>query len=335
MKKILGLFLTIILFLSLVACTNNDQKGDVSFIDHAGRTVVIKEKAERIVSAYYSSTTLCLTLGLKDNLVAIEKKANERELYKEAVPELLALPGVSTKKEINVEETLKYNPDLVILPLSLKDSAKQFENLGITVIVVNPETQATIKEAINFIALACGKETEAETFNTFNETLIGEIKAKTAELAEADKPSVYISSTSSYLATFPGSYFQNESIALAGGISVSKDLSSEGADQVNKEQLLSWDPDYFFYVADAAYTKDDILADEQLKGLSALPNNLAMFPSKLENWDANNSSYALGVMWLTAKLHPELYSLNDVFSKAETFYQDFYNLNVTKDMLGL
>ena len=65
------------------------QDGPITLNDHAGRTVTLEEPAQRIVSSYYLSTSLLIALGLKDNLVGIEMKADTRQLFKLAAPELL------------------------------------------------------------------------------------------------------------------------------------------------------------------------------------------------------------------------------------------------------
>ena len=327
MKRIISFVLIFIFSLGLFSCKDENFTG-VTFVDHAGRTVAISEPAKRIVSGYYSSTTLCLTLGLKDNLVAIEQKADTRNLYKQAAPELLELPGVSTKKGINFEETLNCNPDLVILPLTLKDEAKKFEDVGINVIVVNPETRESIKEAISFIGMATGTLQKANDYTDFNDELIYEINSKTSKIT--DLPKVYISSTSNYLNTFSKGYLQHKLISIAGGISVSKEVVG---DEVSPEQLLEWNPEYFFYVADATYSNENILADSKINSLECLEKNLYQVPSKLENWDANNSSYALGALWMAATLHPDLFTLEYVFEKAQEFYLKFYDLEINREML--
>ncbi len=83
MKKIFS-FLLILVCILATSCTDtknnssntNDENNDktISIKDQIGREVTLEAPAKRIVSGYYSSTTLCLVLGLKDNLVAIEKK---------------------------------------------------------------------------------------------------------------------------------------------------------------------------------------------------------------------------------------------------------------------
>src|SRR5690606_8944809 len=89
----------------------------VIITDHLGREVTIEEKPERIVSGYYITSSMLIALGLEDNMVGIEAKANSRPIYSLAAPQLLDLPNVGTAKEFNLEGCVALEPDLVILPV--------------------------------------------------------------------------------------------------------------------------------------------------------------------------------------------------------------------------
>ncbi len=58
---------------------------DISITDHLGREVVIPQDVKRIVSGYYITTSMLIALGLDDNVVGIEAKANTRPIYALAV----------------------------------------------------------------------------------------------------------------------------------------------------------------------------------------------------------------------------------------------------------
>ena len=68
----------------------------VTLTDQAGREVTIESQPETLVSGYYISTSLLIALGLEDNLVGIEAKADTRPIYALSAPPLLELPRVGT-----------------------------------------------------------------------------------------------------------------------------------------------------------------------------------------------------------------------------------------------
>ena len=177
MKKLLSLLLCLAMVLSLTACGQSGETQPavsetvipetsapettipaghypITVTDQAGREVTIEQAPERLVSGYYISTSALIALDLEDRLVGIEAKADKRAIYRLSAPELIDLPNVGTAKEFDLEGCAALEPDLVILPLKLKDAAKTLEDLGFPVLLVNPEDQAQLEEMISLIAAA-------------------------------------------------------------------------------------------------------------------------------------------------------------------------------------
>ena len=137
-KQIISLTLCLVLLFLAAACGadkgNMPEDGgsagsEIILTDQAGNEVKLDAPAERIVSCYYITTYACISLGLTDKLVGIESKADKRPVYKMAAPEILELPDVGTLKEFNVEAAAAVEPDLVIMPKRLSDSAKALKEL--------------------------------------------------------------------------------------------------------------------------------------------------------------------------------------------------------------
>ena len=88
----------------------------VTITDHLGREITIEKQPESFVSGYYISTSLMIALGLDDQLVGVEAKADKRNIYKLSAPELTELPSVGTAKEFDLEGCAALKPDLVSVP---------------------------------------------------------------------------------------------------------------------------------------------------------------------------------------------------------------------------
>ncbi|MDO4741258.1 MAG: ABC transporter substrate-binding protein, partial [Eubacteriales bacterium] len=84
--------------------------------------------------------------------VGIEAKADKRAVYRLAAPGLIELPNVGSAKEFDLEGCAALEPDLVILPLKLKNAAATLEALGIDVLLVNPEDQQLLREMTEMIS---------------------------------------------------------------------------------------------------------------------------------------------------------------------------------------
>lgn len=348
MKKILKhYFITVLaatLFVtSLSGCADTEAEREtetaeeavfpMTVTDQTGRTVTLSAPAERIASSYYISTALFVALGLEDNLVGIEKKADTRKLYELAAPQIVDLPAIGSGKELNIEEIAAVEPDLVVIPKKLKDNVDALEKLEIPVLVVDPESQEDFLSCIELLGKVTDRNERAEALIRYCNDKMQEMKGLTEDL---ERPTVYIGSGSSFLSTAPGSMYQNDLIEMAGGVNAGKDLPDGYWTEISKEQLAEWNPDYIFAVSYASYTTDDIREDESLSEINALKNGCVYtFPSRIEAWDYPTPSSVLGVMWLTHILHPEVYSEEQYVREAESFYQEYFEIEVTEEDLGL
>lgn len=309
-------------------------EGEITVTDQIGREVTLKAPAKKIVSSYYISTAIAIALGLQDDLVGIEMKADTRELYKKAAPELLELPAVGSGKGINVEETANLEPDVVILPKKLKDSVEQFEKLDIPVMVVDPETLDNYMDCVSLMGTIAGVSDKASELNDYYQLKMDEVEEMTRDLT--DKPTVYLAAGSSYLSTCTSKMYQNDLIAMAGGTNVSQGLEDGYWAEVSPEQLLEWNPRYIFAVSYAEYNLTDITSDAKLSEVQAVKDeNVKMFPSNIEPWDYPTPSSVLGILWLTHVLHPDLYSEEEYIQEAQDFYQNFFGIQVEASDLGL
>lgn len=357
-KRVLSLILAAAMALSLAACSNpgtsssgsaasqsassassqadsstqSEAAFPVTVTDAAGREVTIEEEPEKLVSGYYITTSMLIALGHADKLVGIEAKADTRPIYSLAAPELLELPSVGTAKEFDLEGCAALEPDLVILPLKLKDTLPALEELGLTVITVNPESLEDLNETIRLLNAAIGdpvKGWELLDYNQKTEEFLAE------KLADVEKPRVYLAGNSSYLSTAGAAMYQNSLLELGGGENVAAELEDTYWADVSYEQLLSWNPEVIIMASDAAYSKDELLADPQLQQLDAVKNGrVYAMPSAFESWDSPVPSALVGSRWVASVLHGEEYDFEQFRADAADFYQQFYGVEIDTQLLS-
>lgn len=294
----------------------------VTVTDQAGRQVTIESEPETLVSGYYITTSLLIALGLQDELVGIEAKADTRPIYALSAPELLELPSVGTAKEFGLEGCAALAPDLVILPLKLESAADSLAELGIPALLVNPEDQALLNEAVTLIGTATNTQARAQALLDFS----AEQKQRLADtLAGAETPSVYLAGNSDFLSTAGDAMYQSDMIRMAGGVNAAAEITDTYWAEVSYEQVLAWDPDYIVLASDAGYTVDDVLADPNLAGCAAVENgNVFQIPGDAEAWDSPVPGGILGAVWLSSVLHPDLCPEADSLAVIDEFYQTFY-----------
>lgn len=304
------------------AIENEEITFPVTIVDQAGRSLTIENKPEAIVSGYYISSSILIALGLKDNLVGIEAKAAKRPIYSLAAPELIDLPNVGSAKEFDLEGCAALKPDLIILPKKLKDAASSLEELGLKVILVNPENTEDLKETITIIGAATGTTSEGNKLIAAIERMQSDLNDMIANTAS---PSIYMASNSALLETASGKMYQSAMIENAGGINVAKDIDDTYWSTISYEQLLEWNPEYIIIAAEAEYTVDDILADTNLAECTAVKNgNVYAMPCDIEAWDSPVPGSILGSIWLANILHNTEVSTDYYEKSVNDFYETFY-----------
>ena len=329
MKKLLALLLVISMMLPFAAFGETAAQYPVTVTDHAGREVTIEAEPQKLVSGYYISTSLLIALDLDEKMVGIEAKANKRAIYSLAAPELIALPNVGTAKEFDLEGCVALEPDLVILPLKLKNAAATLEGLGIDVLLVNPENQELLTSMIHMIAAATNTGDKAAE-------LLGFTAAQEAYLAQtlagAAAPSVYLAGNSSMLSTAGNAMYQSDLIRLAGGVNAAAAIEDAYWVEIDYEQLLTWNPEYIILASDASYTVADVMADPILADCTAVINgHVYQMPGKAEAWDSPVPSGILGALWLANILHGDLLTDADCAAKMDEYYETFYNFTYSEN----
>ena len=347
MKKSIALLLVLTMMLAMAACGQNDTSVEssaemkdsavtettashypVTVTDQTGREVVIEKAPQRLISSYYITTSLLMALDQDEYLVGVEDNADLRPIYAMSSPEILELPSIGTAKELDLEACAALSPDLAILPMKVKDSVDALEELGITVLLVNPESQELLIEMIQLVATATNTEEKAEALVGFIEAQEEEL---TKTLADVETPGVYLASNSSFLSTAGNAMYQSDMIRLAGGINVAAAIEDTYWAEIDYEQLLTWDPEYIILPSSAKYTTEEVLADPNLAGCRAIVNgNVYQVPGHVESWDSPVPGSILGAFWLANILHPEVMTDADCTNIMDEYYETFYQFTYSE-----
>lgn len=350
MKKLLALLVAIVLAFSFVGCANtqkdesasndtatssvadNEVTYPITITDQAGREVVIEKEPQTIVSGYYIATSILISLGQEDKLVGIEAKADTRNIYSLSAKEIISLPSVGTAKQFDLEQCASLNPDVVILPLKLQNVVESLEQLGITAIVVNPESTELMQETVKILSTALNC---TETGNEIIEYANNSIKTLNDKLKDETAPTVYFAGNSSYLSTAGAKMYQNSLIENAKAVNVAKEIDDTYWAEVSYEQLISWNPEYIIVASDAEYTVDDILNDKNLSSLDAVKNkNVYKIPDAFESWDSPVPSNFLGSIYIASKIHKNVLDEDYLAKETKDFYSKFYGFEADTTLLN-
>ena len=262
-----GSWLIITFILLLSGCT--PSKGN-EIIDRSGRTVIIKNDINRIISTAPSNTEIIFDLGQAHKLAAIDKHSANIEGISPNLP-LLDFFYPDAEVIINLE------PDIIIAsghnPTgSGEDPFRLLREMGIPVVYISmSKSIADIYEDIAFIAKLLQAEKEGEDLITLMKAQIAEISQKTANIQ--NKKTVYFEiSAAPQMMTFGKDSFINDMISAIGAVNIFEDdnwLVTPGA-----ESIINRNPDVI--LTNVNYIDDPIAEIKSRPGfnhINAVKNN--------------------------------------------------------------
>lgn len=131
-----------------VAPTTSPEAGyPVTVTDARGTAVTIDEAPERIVSLAPSNTEIVCALDACELLVGVTD-------FDDYPPEVADVPDVVVSAQVDVERVVEAAPDLVLAAgneLTPSSVIGQLEDLGLTVVVLYPETLDQIEDDIGLL----------------------------------------------------------------------------------------------------------------------------------------------------------------------------------------
>lgn len=217
--------------------------------DDAGRTVLLAGPAERVVSLAPSNTEIVCALGACDRVVGVTD-------YDDYPAEVADVTDVVIQTQVDVELVVEAEPDLVLAAgneLTPSAVIEQLDGLGLTVLVLYPESLEEVYADIELVGAALGTPEEAEALVASMEERVA---AVAASVNGADRPrtlyEVFHAEGATYTAG-EGSFLASL-IEIAGGEPVTGD--AQGV--IDGEALVTADPELILLGA-ASY--DPTLAD--------------------------------------------------------------------------
>jgi iron complex transport system substrate-binding protein len=237
--------------------------------------------------------------------------------------------------DAGAEQIAALHPDLVILKSYLAETVgAPIEAIGIPVIYVDFETPEQYARDLAILGKVFSNESRATDVASFYQNRMDNILQT---VSAAPKPRVlllYYNDKDGNVAfnVPPMSWMQTKMVQMAGGDPVWADANpGNGWAQVTLEQIAAWDADQVFIVAYSNNSSDvvaSLKADPNWQALRAVQDgHIYAFPADLYSWDQPDPRWILGLTWLAARLHPELFPGLDITAEARTFYQTLYGLD--------
>ena len=281
----------------MVGAVMTSEDDGILLVDDYGRTIKLGKIPERIVSTAPTPTEILFAVGAGDLVVGVDE-------YSDYPAEVLNITKVGSYT-LNTEIIISLQPDLIIssdlVPLS---QLELLEDNGIPFVILATRTLEDVLKDIRLVGILTG---QVEAANDLADSLEDRIDAVT-EKTQAEgvvKPRVYLEYYP-YWTYGPGSFGDNL-IALAGGMNIAENTSSEYP-MLSSEFIIAQDPEVIIYTVGYMTTT----TAEEISSRPGWYSITAVEEGNISSIDDNIVSrygprIVDGLEELAALLHPDLF----------------------------
>lgn len=373
-SKIICLLLAAVMLLSLCACGNQSEVTDptessaseapteITITDMIGRSVTVTPGSyTRVVCIGAGALRMYSYIGDVALLCGVEDIDNttlaERPQMFDSVarPYILAYGdtfstlascgvGGPNAQAAEAEKILSCNPDIVISEYEdvEKEDALQ-EQLGVPVITLKAGPNGVFDDAFKQTMTMLGKifcnEEKAESIISFIDAEVAEITSRTADIAEEDKPGVYICGLGNWGTTNQLMTAQNYiSFDIANVKNVVTDLEKDGIQPIEEEKFAALGDDMDIIIMDAAAVKNIIplyQEDSTMFDSCKAWQNGEVYLQMAYNAYYTNYEIALANTWFIAKtVYPEAFADIDMTEKTNEITKVFLGQELAEDIFA-
>ncbi len=377
MKRIVSFVLALIMLLSLCACGKQEvaevqteapqttaaaASSEITVTDMIGREVtIVPGSYQRVVCIGAGALRMYSYIGDVSLLCGVEDIDNtslsERPMMFDSVarPYVLAygdtfstLPscgvGGPMAQTAEAEKILSCNPDIVISEFEdvEKEDALQ-EQLGVPVITLKTGSKGVFDEAfagsMALLGQIFGEEEKAADLVAYVEAEATEISARTADIAEEDKPSVYVCGlgnwgTTDHLMTAE----KYVSFQIANVKNVLTDTGTQGIQPIEEEKFVSIGADMDMIIMDAAAVKNIkplYQEDPTMFDTCKAWQEGEVYLEMAYNAYYTNYEIALINTWFIAKsVYPDAFADIDLTAKTNEVTQKFFGMDLADEIFA-
>ena len=360
-KRILALLLTLAMLLTAGAMAETIPAETV-ITDMIGREVAVTPGSyERVVCVGAGALRMYSYIGDVALLCGVEDIDNttlaERPMMFDSVarPYMVAygdvfsaLPscgvGGPMAQTAEAEKILSCNPDIIISEYEDVEKADALqEQVGVPVITLksgaNGVFDDAFKQTMQLLGVLFDNEEKAEAIVSFVEAEAAEITARTAEIADEEKPGVYICGLGNWGTTNHLMTAQNYiSFEIANIENVVSGLATDGIQGIEAEKYVSLGEDMDVMIIDAAAVKNIIplyAEDPTMFDTCKAWQDGEVYLQMAYNAYYTNYETALINTWFVAKsVYPELFEDIDMTAKTNEVTKVFFGEELADAMFA-
>ena len=318
-------------------------------VDHNGNEVEIPDEIGRIIISGILPlpSVYCLFEGDASKLVGMHPSsmaAARNSILPYIMPDILSVStDFATGDGINIEEVINLDPDVVFYNATDTSEGEMYKAAGIPAVGFSTTNWGwnsieTFNGWVELLGEVLSQEDKVDGIVEYGREVEAFIKDRIASAGDIYRPRclVLFRYANGVINTSGSTHFGEYWISTAGGENVASSL--KGTAQINMEQIYEWNPDKVFITNFTSVMPEDLYGNtieghdwSQVKAVQE--GEVYKFPLGMYRWYPPASDTPLVLLWMAKQVHPELFSDIDMDQEIRDYYQRFYGIEVTDEML--
>ena len=350
------LFISVLLsmLISPIAASGNAETAEPEktriVIDHNGNEVEIPDQIDRIIISGILPlpSVYCLFEGDASKLVGMHPSsmaAARNSILPYIMPDILEVStDFATGDGINIEEVINLDPDVVFYNATDTAEGEMYKAAGIPAIGFSTTNWGwnsieTFNGWVELLGEVLQADDKVDGIVEYGREVEAFIRNRLESAGDIERPRclVIFRYANGVINTSGRTHFGEYWITAAGGENVASQL--EGTAQINMEQIYQWNPDKIFITNFTSVMPEDLYSNSiqghDWSGVKAVQEKeVYKYPLGMYRWYPPASDTPLVLLWMAKQVHPELFQDVDMDQEIRDYYQRFYDIEVTDEMLN-
>lgn len=330
-----------------VSSSTSNSTLPASITDVYGRTVELPEEINSTVCLGAGALRMVCYAQGEDKVIGVEEAEHEQTLAKAYnylnYDKFKDLPivgqGGSGGNTPYEEEIIKVNPDVIIAAYTPQEADKLQAKTGIPVVCVayNGIFDPTMDQSLELIGTLLSKQERCKEVIDYMQTAKQDLNSRTKDIPDDQKPTVFSGAVSFRGGHgIEGTYAQFPPFVAINAKNVVDETGKDGSLIIDKEKILTWNPDIIFLDPNNMQLVRDDYKDNPdfYHSLKAIQDG-KVYTQIAYNWYTTNVEVAIADAYYAGTIiYPEQFKdmnivekANEIFvhmlgDKAEHYYQD-------------
>ena len=318
-----------------------------SITDVYGRTVELPEEINNTICLGAGALRMVCYAQGEDKVIGVEEAEHQQTLAKAYnylnYDKFKDLPivgqGGAGGNIPYEEEIIKVNPDVIIAAYTQQEADKLQAKTGIPVVCVfyNGIFDPTMDQSLELIGTLLGKQERCKEVIDYMQAAKQDLNNRTKDIPDDQKPTVFSGAVSFRGGHgIEGTYAQFPPFVAINAKNVVDETGKDGSLIIDKEKILTWNPDIIFLDPNNMHLVRDDYKDNAdfYHSLKAVQDG-KVYTQIAYNWYTTNVEVAIADAYYAGTIiYPEQFKdinivekANDIFvhmlgDKAEHYYQD-------------